>query len=169
MNAVGRFGFMIIAVRLIAYPYFYDPLGLTELYEEKEWALTTQIQQMAGTLFFVFHLLFFNPDEAGHTIFGVFYFSLLFFTSYFSIFGLKVDRFTRHSKLVLSCFFLLLPLVIAMVKSETTHTEHIRKMFKNISDQEFLKLVLDTNPAGLAILNEEGRITFANDNFVSMF
>jgi len=29
--------------------------------------------------------------------------------------------------------------------------------------------VLDTNPSGLAILNEDCHITFANDNFTALF
>jgi len=89
---------------------------------------------MGAILFFVFHLLFFNPDEAGHSFFGVFYFCQLFFATYFSVFGVRVNQFSRHSKLVLIFFSILLPLVISLVKSETSHTEHIRKMFKNISD-----------------------------------
>ena len=56
-----------------------------------------------------------------------------------------------------------------LAKNEAAHHELIQRMYVQISNQEFLKLVLDTHSSGLLILNGECSITFSNSVFDTLF
>jgi len=71
-----------------------------------------------------------------------------------SVFDLRAFLNSENALANLLTIVIIFLILAALAKSETYHQEHISKIFRHISDQQFLKLVLNTHESGLVVLNE---------------
>jgi len=126
--------------------------------------------ELTGSCFLaLYHFQYFDNEEKGHFTFGIIYLALITFGTMASAYG-PVAFFQNNDAVYLLIILLVVfGVVLVLARSETYHQEHIQKIFKHISNQQFLKLVLNTHSSGLLILNEECQISFSNSVFDDLF
>jgi len=107
------------------------------------------------TLLATIHFNNFDNTERGHLPFSLFLINGITFGLFAGVFG-TIDFF--HNQDALSLLILmtsLMGLTVFVIRSETAHQEHMDKIYKHISDQNFLKLVLDTHNHALIVMNDQ--------------
>ena len=157
-----------MAVRVICWGIAYRVFKINDDYDNDLLMLSSHLNLIIGMIFYTFHLHNFNNQQRGHQTFSIGYFLLIIGTSYINIFGLEKHE-NGLGVLITTVLGVFVPFVFVMNMTELSNTEHIQKMYKQIHDQKFLKLVLDTHSEGILVLNEKCQISFANSEFSTMF
>jgi len=152
--------------------YTYDIMGSREELDYKQWVLFCMVEIIASVYALHYHFHYFNSEEKGHLIFGFLYMNMIFVGVAMSIFDAQEikKRFLENDIAMLIIFFVFVQMLsLHMSISESVHNDHIQQIFEHLSDQEFLKVVLNNQTESMIILNDKCRITYSNSPFKELF
>jgi len=99
------------------------------------------------------HIHSFNSMEKGHFSFSILMLILIVSGIFLSAYSPTEFVEARKTK-ILSISFIIIFIFIMLVRSEAAHKDLIEKLLKHLSDQQFLRLVLDTHSSGIVVLND---------------